>query len=360
MMPRPILACCALLFTASCAQVPTPRPGGPIVVTPGVTQPVSGLSLEDLAVLYSREETIFPQAGLSANPLWFSESLSNMSQATALTPLKGYSNKYLSTKQILRRVPPDIDALSFGLDWVAVNGNELESLGANTPGQGVVGWGLLFYAGSQTSAVSTYAWGEKLAQDGPIEYSGSADTLDLNGAITSVEFEPDFDDAGALDALDTFAGLLLGLGQDPDLEIPPGATSGDWELFYSIPKARPRPGDELEEPVGATVYRLYLTSSGWQEPVPVFKYHDLGLDVADDIDALAYDKLRKRMLISLTRDSYTYKETPSEIYVVHLDTATASPLMIPDGLPPIPKIGDISGLCGLDPRIWVSDARPKD
>lgn len=109
---------------------------------------------------------------------------------------------------------------------------------------------------------------------------------------------------------------------------------------------------------GATILRRDWVAGAWSPPYPAFTPADLGLEALEDVDALAVDVLRSRMLFSTTRPAATpgaplrdpvlFHQIGTLGHVVY-KTARLTPVSTRLGLDAAGGIDDVDGICALDP-----------
>jgi hypothetical protein len=109
---------------------------------------------------------------------------------------------------------------------------------------------------------------------------------------------------------------------------------------------------------GATILRRDWIAGAWSPPYPAFTPADLGLDALEDVDALAVDVLRSRMLFSTTRPAATPGAPLRDPVLFHqigtlghviYRTARLTPVSTRLGLDAAGGIDDVDGICALDP-----------
>ncbi|MFK7742235.1 MAG: hypothetical protein AB8H80_18115 [Planctomycetota bacterium] len=160
--------------------------------------------------------------------------------------------------------------------------------------------------------------------------------------------------------------IVLGLDQ---ASIPTGffaATEPNWssllgqpKLYFTVSSATvhlvPTSWWGGTTPSGATVFvvRPAATTVGWLPPVVFRSYEELGLDPAEDIDALAIDEPNEKILFSVVgtaRDQFLFLQlgadgTPTPIPVVKTDGTTVGSSVGKGG------DDDVDAVCTLDPNL---------
>ena len=108
---------------------------------------------------------------------------------------------------------------------------------------------------------------------------------------------------------------------------------------------------------GATVFRRDWLGASWSTPAPFLIPSDLGLLPAEDVDAVAVDLFRGRVLFSTTRppspavplrNPILYHALGSPGNVVYV-TSTGVPVSDRIGVVTVGGIDDVDGICALDP-----------
>lgn len=114
---------------------------------------------------------------------------------------------------------------------------------------------------------------------------------------------------------------------------------------------------------GATILARDWIGGAWSAPYPAFTPADFGLLPIEDVDALAVDVLRGRVLFSTTRPSATpgaplrdpvlYHEVGTAGHFTYSTTTGSPPMVQPVsgrlGLSVAGGIDDVDGICALDP-----------
>jgi hypothetical protein len=260
----------------------------------------------------------------------------------------------------------DVDGLSSGYDWVL-------SLSDGTASTQAGDWGAISFSVTRGTlgAANTRIAAEVASADGAAAdlfayvIPGSALPPDLVGVTFRAQDSTEVNafvpgQKGNITAHDIFLSLLF--RENPQL-VP---TLPLKSVFFTVTTAAAQSpllaawwNGTL--PSGATILRTDWNGSNWTTPVPFLLPADLGLTSAEDVDALAVDVMRGRVLFSTTRQPGLPQHDPllfarvgtqgNAIY--HLPP---SPLW-PNGQPVSDAIGlaggggpdDVDGICSLDP-----------
>lgn len=260
----------------------------------------------------------------------------------------------------------DIDGLSLGLDYILA-----DAVGhiAVPAGQ----WGAITFSVSRATAgalgglihrevlrpggAAADVFGYILP--GSVGFPASWIDVPLRGQ-DSTEISLDAPGApGNIDALDVYMGVFFGDATDLAPLIPgfPAVT-----VFFSVTTASvsllPAAWWGTAPASGATVLATTWNAStlSWSVPVAVLTPAALGLSPAEDVDALAIDVIRGRVLISTTR-MVAYPRDP----ILFVDLSTPGTNYVyrrADDVPVSTRLGllpggidDIDGICALDPGL---------
>ncbi len=259
----------------------------------------------------------------------------------------------------------DVDAVSFGLDWVATqdpNYWQMIKFVSGSPSSAWEGWGAILYGDQQK--IYAYAWG---------------DPTKLGAVNLSLGHQPlhDMSTFGIeqIDAIDFNAWVFSG---PPSYQCyapqpPEAGQEYDPTLFFSIPGPGPGVTPDVNHS-GATLFGVKAVQQGgvwsWHGPFVVAPPADLGLQLTDDIDTLALDRRQKRLMFSLTTTNLKVmlveeKVTGDEVVMARLDAAhdleTSTGVKFEASGPLIPKP---STACAIDPSKfnWIGHrgAEPKE
>jgi hypothetical protein len=305
--------------TTPAAVVPTPTPcpleGMPFMVSETGTRPEADLLVE-------------PN---KRNPFRTSASYGNLDLTSWL------ANK-------------DVDALSFGLDWVATQDPaywRLTKFVSGSPISSWEGWGAILYGDHRM--IHAYAWGDP-SKLGAVNLAVGHQTLH---DMTPYGIE-------RIDAIDFNAWVFSG----PPSSVcyaphPPAAGQAyDPTLVYSIPG--PAAGTTADvNNSGATLWGVKAVEEGgvwaWHGPFVVAPPGDLGLQLSDDIDTLALDRRQGRLMFSLTTTNLKVmlvNEKPSgEAFMLTMKDV-AQELETSDGIKfvaSVPLTSKPSTACAIDP-----------
>lgn len=260
---------------------------------------------------------------------------------------------------------PDIDAFSTGLDWVLTNGDGVALI---PPGS----WNALSFSvtPSTTGISGTALRDEFVRPDGAagdvfaFVLPGSALPPPLVGiplrsqdsaevAIGSPSApRPD------IDAHDIYVDLVWGrnpqfVGFLPAIQQTPRA-------MFSVSSATigfvPSAWWGGSTPSGATVFCTEWDGMSWSEPRPIVTYDELGLTVAEEVDAVAVDFLRNELLFSTktpgvapVRWARGFAKTADGIgSVIVRNYRLMNGTKLPAGLDPL-TVDDVDAVCSLDP-----------
>jgi hypothetical protein len=263
-------------------------------------------------------------------------------------------------------VPVDLDALSLGLDWVLATAAGVVDV---PPGH----WGAITLSVTRgtTGVPSGLIRGETTRPGGaaadlfayvlPGSCCLPAPWIDVPlRAQDSGELALDAPvGTSNIDAHDVYASLLL--LENPQLTwLIPGFPAVT--VYFSVTTATvpmvppawwgPAPAS------GATVLATTWTAGAWTTPVPFLTPAALGITAAEDLDALAVDLLRGRVLFSTTRLPGSLLPVRDPILFAALGPGGGAHFVYrrSDGTPVSERIGldpggsdDIDGICALDP-----------
>ncbi len=258
---------------------------------------------------------------------------------------------------------PDIDAMSVGKDWI---------LADDATGRAVVPqdrWGSLTFSvtrgtlGRPGTALRTESSSRRDAVGGDLfSYilPGSAMPGSLVGVAERVHDSREIDSgaiAQELDALDHFAHLFT---SEPFVQTAMG-TNLQW--FFSLSNAhlgRVHPFVwNGTTPSGATIFQMTWqpSTSTWSCPQIWKTYAELGLNATEDLDALAVDLERQRILFS----TKSAARDPILFLYYGTDMAVPVPYANAQGQPVSGDIGlidddDVDAVCAIDPSVRASTA----
>lgn len=260
--------------------------------------------------------------------------------------------------------PPDINAMSIGQDWILADDNTGRIQMPNNR------WAVINFSvspnarGRDQSRIRT----ESNSRDGagadiftyvlpgsalPAEIVDrtfrSQDSTEINVGSGN----PGSQRRSNVDAIDNFM-ALYGLDRGMVATLPQRPTFFFTVSRASLPLANPG-WFRGTTPSAASILRMDRISStaGWSCPTLYKAYSDLGLNAGDDVDALAIDLFRQRILYSTTDTTVNQIQF---IFCGGNDTAVPVDYADDTGTPVTQKIGlldddDVDGLCGIDPSI---------
>ncbi|MCA8941527.1 MAG: hypothetical protein KDB80_03115, partial [Planctomycetes bacterium] len=212
--------------------------------------------------------------------------------------------------------PPDIDAFSIGLDWILSDGD----------GNVLIPpfhWGGLTFSvtkdstGQSGSAIraeyddTVHRAGGDLffyILEGSAVPPGVADETYRAQDATEMDIvadpappgAPDTVDKPEMDAHDLYLALLY--ADNPSLLAFLDPAQSVPMAFFSVSNATKGLVDASwwagTSPSGGTIFRTLWNGASWDPPTPFLTYADLGLDVDDEVDAVAVDVVRCEMLFS--------------------------------------------------------------
>ena len=262
----------------------------------------------------------------------------------------------------------DIDDISSGRDDIMVDPN-----GFTDPPQ--FGWGMFtfsFHPGAQGAAGSRLA-AEPAADRAAAIFSWILPESEVPPPLIGVvERSHSRDELGLqhnenVDSLDV--PLLLGMDQGSWLTIEPGFQSllpPIREIYFTVANNSlanvpaswfidPATGGPIPAS-GATVLvtREVAGTPLWTVPQIYRTYSDLGLQQADDIDALAVDATRNELIVSCVGHAYDQL-----LFIDATTDGTPRPIKQPGGIPVSTAIGsagndDIDAVCTLDPQVRIT------
>ncbi|MBX3464031.1 MAG: hypothetical protein KF830_12735 [Planctomycetes bacterium] len=168
--------------------------------------------------------------------------------------------------------------------------------------------------------------------------------------------------------------LLLGLDQAGLLQLDPGflpLIQSPQAIYFTVshatrhlvPAAWWSFGGQATLASGATILRVLKSAplGPWSPPHAFAPYGVLGLDRDEDIDGLAYDEVRQKLLFSvvgIARDQFLFVDLGSDGVMGPVDAK------MPNGVDKISEhVGkaqsdDVDAICTLDPRIGTIGAPP--
>lgn len=260
----------------------------------------------------------------------------------------------------------DVDDFSLGLDWILAN---------DTNGRIFVPqnrWAVVTFSvtrgtvGRAGSRVALEAAGPGGAGSDLFSYllPGSALPAPLVGKVDRAHDMRELGLGGIanadIDGLDHFVpmfalepGMVAMLPQNPSIYFTVAnaslAVPGVAGWFGSTP------------PSGATILEVRFTAAGgWSCPRVWMTFRDLGLRQEDDIDGLAIDLLRQRILLSVRNPAQRVPPLDPILFVYYgTDLAAPVPYAKQDGTPVSSEVGllqndDVDAICSMDPSVRVT------
>jgi len=318
-------------------------PGGPLVGLP------HGYSVDP--------GTLLP--GSTASKLQFSNAGIDATQPSAPIP----SSAIPDFTTYLGGAPVDVNGFSLGWDWVVANaiGEAVVAppqwaavTGSVTPGTVGLPGSLVSAEGSALGGVAADIIGYVIPGSSlPPAIVGTPfraqDALELNPLLAGTP--------GNLDAHDIYVSLIY--LENPQLAplLPPAT------VYFTVTAATAPliPAAWITSPTqisGATVFSTTWipTTMSWTPPAVAFEAADFGIDVTEDIDALAIDSAQGTALFSTdlllpapvgpARNPLLWTVLGSGIHFIY---------RLPNGTPLSTELGlglgsdDIDGICSLDP-----------
>ncbi|MBK8978452.1 MAG: hypothetical protein IPM29_21345 [Planctomycetes bacterium] len=295
----------------------------------------------------------------------------------AAQPLPGIPD--YSTDVLLQHTMPrpDIDAFSVGLDWVV---SDATGLAVVPPGH----WAALSFSVTRATvgappgmAPSSVVFTEAGGPDGA---AGDLFSFVLPGSVAPPEIigvTQRAQDATELalaalagpadvDAHDVFVGLLWERNPDLAYLLPPALRTP--RAFFSVSPATvgrvPASWWAGTVPSAATIFCTSWIAGGWTVPTPFILPSQLGLGSGEDVDAVAVDLTRDRLLFSTAtagRDPILFASgfdtscaPASRPTLFVAPYRTPAPSDAPDDPPVSVVIGlitadDVDAICALDP-----------
>jgi hypothetical protein len=263
--------------------------------------------------------------------------------------------------------PPDVDAVSIGLDWILADNSTgkvaiprdrwATLLFSVTPGtMGKEGGAIRTETGRPDGAAadvfSFWLPGSTIPNELVARTQRAVDSREVDLGLRSTNND--------IDGLDLFIPMY---GLEPAvlamLPIEP-------RIFFSVSAATlgraPLTWFGGGKASAATVLsvRWIVGTKTWSCPSPFLTYAQLGLDVEEDLDALALDLENQRVLFS----TKTSRRNPILFTYYGTDAvAAAVPYVDVDNVPISEKIGligddDVDAICGIDPSIRSKGSAP--
>lgn len=244
----------------------------------------------------------------------------------------------------------DMDAVSLGLDWLALR-PVADAGGFVThwePGVPTLGFACLFF--SVDGDVHAYGWGSQLQLLFPSTASNFKEKVGLLHPAAGFDGSP----GGILEGLDYNGGFYEPWLSDMECFVPPGGRPDPREitLFYSTPGAQLFTSMAVKTPVGWD----------WTPGSPVELQHQDGSPVIGathaDITSFAYDRTNGIVMYSLAQGDFPFEvaqvtqEILSGDVVKTLVITLPQPLLDHDGNILGAQFGSDrpTGSCGADPR----------
>jgi hypothetical protein len=260
----------------------------------------------------------------------------------------------------------DIDDISTGRDDVLFNGNGVVDVPPNS-------WGVLSFSMRNGSLGQPGSEIAAQAAEGSIGAAvftwmlpGSAVPAELFGpAVRShSRAELGLPAAGTVEVDGLDVPLMLGLDQGNLQQLEPSFVpliQNPQAIYFTVSSATCNLvpgwfvfGGQATPPSGATVLRVLKSSPGgtWTPPHVFLLHSTLGLAASEDIDGLAYDEARQRLLFSTrgtARDQFLFHD-------VSTDAPGYEDAKDQDGVKVSEKVGklqndDVDAICTLDPQL---------